>query len=111
MFNIEFFFQRLLPCVGSGGLYLCREKWLIEKVVEMKTHTSWILTFWGRMAYEATKVPKSFMKSSARFCCCAAILLWRAKKPGFWIMEAQKAAFYFFLKMEKLQQSGERSFL
>jgi aspartate aminotransferase len=47
-------------CGFRVGYVYAREKWLIDRIVEIKTHTSMNTNILGQeMAYEATKVPSS----------------------------------------------------
>jgi aspartate/methionine/tyrosine aminotransferase len=60
--TLNSFSKTFSMCGFRVGYVYAREKWLIEKMVEIKTHTSMNTNILGQeMAFEATKVPRSYI--------------------------------------------------
>lgn len=65
--TLNSFSKTYAMCGFRIGYVYAREKELIERIVEMKTHTSMNTNILGQeMAYEATKVPQSFIDDQAK---------------------------------------------
>ncbi len=65
--TLNSFSKTFAMCGFRVGYVYAREKWLIDKIVEMKTHTSMNTNILGQeMAYEATKVPRRYVDSQIK---------------------------------------------
>ncbi len=87
-------------CGFRVGYVYAREKWLIDKIVEIKTHTAMNTNILAQdMAYEAMKVPKSFVKKQCQVWLSRRDFIYEGlKKLGLDLWKPE-GAFYVFPKM------------
>ncbi|OGZ33680.1 MAG: hypothetical protein A2Y98_01970 [Candidatus Portnoybacteria bacterium RBG_19FT_COMBO_36_7] len=99
--TLNSFSKTYAMCGFRVGYVYAREKELIDKIVEMKTHTSMNTNILGQeMAYEATKVPRSYIDSQTK--------IWKERRDliynGLWELGLEvwkpEGAFYVFPKMK-----------
>jgi aspartate aminotransferase len=65
--TLNSFSKTFAMCGFRVGYIYAREKWLIDRTVEIKTHSSMNTNILGQeMAYEATKVPRSFIDAQTK---------------------------------------------
>jgi len=65
--TLNSFSKTFAMCGFRVGYVYARERWLIEKIVEMKTHISMNTNILGQeMAFEATKVPRSYIDAQVK---------------------------------------------
>jgi aspartate/methionine/tyrosine aminotransferase len=65
--TVNSFSKTFAMCGFRVGYVYAREKWLIEKIVGIKTHTAMNTNILGQeMAYEATKVPASYVEAQTK---------------------------------------------
>lgn len=99
--TLNSFSKTFAMCGFRVGYVYARQKWLIDKIVEMKTHISMNTNILGQeMAYEATKVPRGYITKQVK--------IWRQRRDliygglrelglDLWKPEG---AFYVFPKMK-----------
>ena len=65
--TLNSFSKTYAMCGFRVGYIYAREKWLIDRTVEIKTHSSMNTNILGQeMAYEATKVPRRFIDAQTK---------------------------------------------
>jgi len=99
--TLNSFSKTFAMCGFRVGYVYARQKWLIDKIVEMKTHTSMNTNILGQeMAFEATKLPRKFIDDQ--------IKIWRERRDLIYQGLAElgldlwkpEGAFYVFPKMK-----------
>ena len=67
--TINSFSKTFAMCGLRVGYLYSNDKSIVDKAIEIKTHTSMNTSIISQeMAYEATKVPESFVKEQVRIC-------------------------------------------
>lgn len=88
-------------CGLRVGYVYAREKRLVDKIVEIKTHTAMNTNILAQdMAYEAMKVPKSFVKKQCRIWLSRRDFIYEGLKNLGLDLWKPEGAFYVFPKMK-----------
>jgi aspartate aminotransferase len=99
--TLNSFSKTFAMCGLRVGYIYAREKWLVDRTVEIKTHSSMNTNILGQeMAYEATKVPRRFIDAQTK--------IWQERRNlifnGLQELELElwkpEGAFYVFPKMK-----------
>lgn len=99
--TLNSFSKTFAMCGFRVGYIYGREKWLIDKVVEMKTHTSMNTNILGQeMAYEATKVPRSYIDKQTKIWKERRDLIYNGLKELNLDLWKPEGAFYVFPRMK-----------
>lgn len=99
--TINSFSKTFAMCGFRVGYLYSREKWIIDKVVEMKSHTSMNTNILGQaMAYEATKVPHSYVETQTKIWKERRDLIYGGLKDLGLDLWKPEGAFYVFPKMK-----------
>jgi len=99
--TVNSFSKTFAMCGFRVGYLYAREKWIIDKVVEMKTHTSMNTNILGQaMAYEATKVPRSYIETQTQVWKERRDLIYNGLKELGFDLWKPEGAFYVFPKMK-----------
>jgi len=99
--TVNSFSKTFAMCGFRVGYLYAREKWLIDKVIEMKTHTSMNTNILGQaMAYEATKVPAGYIETQTQIWKQRRDLIYNGLKDLGLDLWKPEGAFYVFPKMK-----------
>jgi len=99
--TLNSFSKTFAMCGFRVGYVYAREKKLIEKIVEIKTHTSMNTNILGQeMAYEATKVPRRYVDAQVKIWKERRDFIYNGLKELGLDLWKPEGAFYVFPKMK-----------
>ncbi len=99
--TLNSFSKTFAMCGFRVGYVYAREHWLIEKIIEMKSHTSMNTNILGQeMAYEATKVPRSYIDKQVKIWKERRDLIYYGLKELGLDLWRPEGAFYVFPKLK-----------
>jgi len=99
--TLNSFSKTYAMCGFRIGYVYAREQELIDKIIEMKTHTSMNTNILGQeMAYEATKVPQSFIDEQAKIWQERRDFIYNGLRDSGLDLWKPEGAFYVFPKMK-----------
>jgi len=99
--TLNSFSKTFAMCGFRVGYIYAREKWLIDKVVEMKTHTSMNTNILGQeMAYEATKVPRKYINEQVKIWKERRDIIYKGMQELGLNLWKPEGAFYVFPKLK-----------
>ena len=99
--TLNSFSKTFAMCGFRVGYVYARQKWLIDKIVEMKTHTSMNTNILGQeMAFEATKVPRKFIDDQIKVWQERRDLIYQGLTELGLDLWRPEGAFYVFPKMK-----------
>ncbi len=103
--TVNSFSKTFAMCGFRVGYLYAREKEIIKKVIEMKTHTSMNTNILGQaMAYEATKVPRTHIEAQTEIWKKRRDLIYEGLRELGLDLWKPEGAFYVFPKMKNSEK-------